>query len=184
MRDIETDRDDRVPARNEPPLLHIVLIEPEIAGNVGAIGRTCVAAGGMLWLVRPLGFFVDDRTLKRAGLDYWEHLQWRVVDSLEQVTAEVGADRVWYLSARAKRVYTEAAFRAGDVLVFGPESRGLSREWIEAAGERALRIPIQPEARSLNLGSAVAVLTFEVLRQVGWPARAVAGNETVEAGRS
>jgi tRNA (cytidine/uridine-2'-O-)-methyltransferase len=187
MRDIESDGRSgqdvaasaaAVPSSREErerPSLHIVLVEPEIAGNAGAIGRTCVAVGGMLWLVRPLGFFVDDRTLRRAGLDYWEHLKWKVVDSLEEVTEAAGTDRVWLFSARAARTYTDVAFKQGDVLVFGPESRGLSRAWLERYADRALRIPIQPEARSLNLGSAVAVAAFEALRQVGWPARAVEG---------
>jgi tRNA (cytidine/uridine-2'-O-)-methyltransferase len=125
------------------PSLHVVLVEPEIAANAGAIGRTCVAAGAMLWLVRPLGFHIDDRHRRRAGLDYWERLRWRVVDRIDEVAA-------------------------ADALVFGAESRGLPGHWLATsdAADRLLRIPIRPEARSLNLANAVAIGLFEAVRQV------------------
>jgi tRNA (cytidine/uridine-2'-O-)-methyltransferase len=135
---------------------HVILVEPEIAGNVGAIGRTCVAAGAMLWLVRPLGFLVTDRHIKRAGLDYWPHLVWRVVDHLDEVAEALGPDRLWLFSTRGTTSYTDARFTLGDALVFGPERPG-----------RSLRIPIQPEARSLNLSNSVAVALFEAVRQHG-----------------
>jgi len=149
------------------PKLHVVLVEPEIALNTGSIGRTCVAAGAKLWLVRPLGFHLDDRHVRRAGLDYWEHLDWQVVDRLDDVVAAIGRDRVWAFSTKATRVYTDAHFGSGDALVFGPESRGLPERWIKDCGERALRIPICPAARSLNLANAVAVAVFEAVRQLG-----------------
>ncbi|MDB5352563.1 MAG: putative rRNA methylase SpoU family [Planctomycetota bacterium] len=144
--------------------LHVVLVEPEIAANTGAIGRTCVAAGAMLWLVRPLGFHLDDRHRRRAGLDYWPHLNWRAVDHLDEVAEALGADRLWYFSTKADRAYTTATFRPGDALVFGPESRGLPPRLIEQSA-RALRIPIRPKARSLNLANAVAIGLYEALRQ-------------------
>ena len=144
---------------------HVILVEPEIAGNVGAIGRTCVAAGAMLWMVRPLGFHLTDRHVRRAGLDYWPHLDWRVVDHLDEVVEALGRDRLWSFSTRAGRSYTEASFAPGDGLVFGPESRGLPATWLDARPDRAVRIPIQPEARSLNLGTAAAIGLFEALRQ-------------------
>jgi tRNA (cytidine/uridine-2'-O-)-methyltransferase len=147
--------------------LHVVLVEPEIAANTGAIGRTCVAVGAMLWLVRPLGFHLDDRRRRRAGLDYWPWLRWRAVDGLEEVAAALGEDRLWLFSARAVRVYTAASYRPGDALVFGPESRGLSPRLLAAHAERAVRIPIRPEARSLNLANAAAVALFEAVRQIG-----------------
>lgn len=147
--------------------LHVVLFEPEIAANTGAIGRTCVAAGTTLWLVRPLGFRLDDRHLRRAGLDYWEHLDLRVANDLDEVARAIGPDRLWSFSTKASREYTEAGFAPGDGLVFGPESRGLPRSWLDAHPERALRIPIRPEARSLNLASAVAIAAFEAVRQIG-----------------
>ncbi|MDR3633634.1 MAG: tRNA (cytidine(34)-2'-O)-methyltransferase [Isosphaeraceae bacterium] len=147
--------------------LHVVLLEPEIAANTGAIGRTCVAAGAMLWLVRPLGFHLDDRHRRRAGLDYWEHLRWRVVDHLDEVVALFGRDRMWSFSTKASRSYTNVTYRPGDALVFGPESRGLPVTWLAEQGERLVRIPIHPEARSLNLANAVAIGLFEAVRQIG-----------------
>lgn len=152
------------PATNTPAPLHVVLVEPEIAANTGAIGRTCVAAGASLWLVRPLGFHIDDRHLRRAGLDYWEHLDCRVVNSLDEVVATLGRDRLWSFSTKGHRVYTEVEYRPGDALVFGPESRGLPTRWLEERPDRSVRIPIRPEARSLNLANAVAIGIFEAIR--------------------
>ena len=147
-------------------VLHVILVEPEIAANAGAIGRTCVAAGATLWLVRPLGFRLDDRSRRRAGLDYWEHLDVRVVDSVEHAAEAVGRDRLWSFSTKAGRVYTEARFAEGDALVFGPESRGLPASWLSAQPpDRLLRIPMRPEARSLNLANATAIGLYEALRQ-------------------
>src|SRR4051794_27681811 len=149
-----------------PPRLHVVLVQPEIAANAGAIGRTCVAAGAMLWLVRPLGFHLGDRHRRRAGLDYWPHLTWRAVDHLDEVVAALGRDRLWSFSTRAGLPYTEGGYREGDALVFGPESRGLPDRWLADRPDRAVRIPIRPEARSLNLANAVAIALFEAVRQV------------------
>ena len=149
------------------PRLHVVLVGPEIAGNTGAIGRTCVAAGARLWLVRPLGFRLDDRHIRRAGLDYWPHLDYRVVDDLEEIAATLGAGRLWSFSTKAAQPYTAAAYRPGDALVFGPESRGLPASWLAARPDRAVRIPTRPEARSLNLSTSVAIGVFEALRQIG-----------------
>jgi tRNA (cytidine/uridine-2'-O-)-methyltransferase len=146
---------------------HVVLVEPEIAANTGAIGRTCVATGATLWLVRPLGFHIDDRNLRRAGLDYWQHLDLRVVDSLEEVVDRLGVDRLWLFSTKAKYVYTQARFQPGDALVFGPESRGLPERLLNERPDRALRIPIFPQARSLNLANAVAIAVYEGMRQLG-----------------
>ena len=146
--------------------LHVVLLEPEIAANTGSIGRTCVAAGARLWLVRPLGFHLDDRYLRRAALDYWAHLDWRVVDGLDEVVSALGRDRLWSFSTKATRPYTDVAYQPGDALVFGPESRGLPASWLGGRPDRALRIPIRPEARSLNLANAVAIGLFEAVRQI------------------
>ena len=154
--------DDAPPAR-----LHVVLVEPEIAANTGAIGRTCVAAGAMLWLVRPLGFHLDDRHRRRAGLDYWPLLRWRAVDGLDEVAAALAPGRLWLFSTKASRPYTDAAYCAGDALVFGPESRGLPEPLLASHPERAVRIPIRPEARSLNLANAAAIALFEAVRQIG-----------------
>jgi tRNA (cytidine/uridine-2'-O-)-methyltransferase len=149
--------------QTEPPRLHVILVEPEIAGNTGAIGRTCVAAGATLWLVRPLGFHLDDRNLRRAGLDYWQHLDLHVVDSLDEVTLRLGGDRLWFFSTKAAQVYTQARFRPGDAMVFGPESRGLPERLVFENPERALRIPIFQQARSLNLESATLPAATELV---------------------
>ncbi len=147
--------------------LHVILVGPEIAGNAGAVGRSCVAAGATLWMVRPLGFLITDRHIRRSGLDYWPHLDWRVVDHLDEVVDALGRDRLWSFSTKADRPYTRATFRPGDGLVFGPESRGLAPAWLDARPDRSVRIPIRPEARSLNLANAVSIGLFEALRQVG-----------------
>jgi tRNA (cytidine/uridine-2'-O-)-methyltransferase len=160
---------------SEPPVrirpssshrLNVVLVEPEIALNTGSIGRTCVAAGAMLWLVRPLGFHLDDRHLRRAGLDYWEHLTWRAVDSLDEVKQALGLEGLWSFSTKGTRPYTHAGYLPGDTLIFGPESRGLPTRWLSDQSDHVLRIPIRPEARSLNLANAVAVAVFEAVRQL------------------
>ena len=137
--------------------LNVVLLEPEIALNTGSIGRTCVAAGAMLWLVRPLGFHLDDRHLRRAGLDYWDHLDLRVVNSLGEAEQALNPTRLWYFSTKARQPYTDARFAVGDALVFGPETRGLPEQWLRDHPDNALRIPIRPQARSLNLANAVAI---------------------------
>ncbi len=151
------------------PSLHVVLYQPEIAANAGAIGRSCAAAGAVLWLVRPLGFRLDDRHLRRAALDYWEHLDYKVVDGLDEVAAALGRDRLWSFSTHADRPYTDARFVPGDGLVFGPESRGLPAWWLDDRPDQALRIPIRPEARSLNLAVAASIGVFEALRQLDLP---------------
>jgi tRNA (cytidine/uridine-2'-O-)-methyltransferase len=152
-------------SREPSDRFHVILVEPEIAANVGAIGRTCVASGAMLWMVRPLGFHLTDSRIKRAGLDYWPHLDWKVVDHLDEVVDALGPDRLWSFTTKASRSYINAQFQQGDGLVFGPESRGLARSWLESQAGRTLRIPIEPEARSLNLGTSVAIGLFEALRQ-------------------
>ncbi len=146
--------------------LHIVLAQPEIAANVGNIGRTCVAVGAMLWLVRPLGFHLDDRHRRRAGLDYWDQLTLKLVDDLDEVVSALGRDRIWSFSTKATQSYTSVVYRAGDALVFGAESRGLPASWRDARPDRLVRIPIRPEARSLNLANAAAIGVFEALRQI------------------
>jgi tRNA (cytidine/uridine-2'-O-)-methyltransferase len=127
-----------------------------------------VAAGAALWLVRPLGFRLDDRHRRRAGLDYWEHLRWRAVDALDEVADAIGRDRLWSFTTKGTRPYTDARFQPGDALVFGPESRGLPASWLSSQPpERRLRIPMRPEARSLNLANAAAIAIYEALRQIG-----------------
>lgn len=145
--------------------LHIVLYQPEIAYNTGSVGRTCVGLGAKLWLVRPLGFQIDDRQLRRAGLDYWPALDWEAVDDWNALTRGLNGSRFWFFTKTAARPYTDVAYEPGDVLVFGRESNGLPREILDDHPEQCLRIPIRPEARSLNLSVSVAVAAFEVCRQ-------------------
>lgn len=147
------------------PLLHIVLYQPEIPYNTGSVGRTCVAVGAKLWLVRPLGFRLDDYYLRRAGLDYWEHLDWEAVDDWTALIERLPERRPWFFTKHATADYAEARFERGDVLVFGRESQGLPPSFLEANPDRLLRIPIRPEARSLNLSNSVAIVAFEALRQ-------------------
>jgi tRNA (cytidine/uridine-2'-O-)-methyltransferase len=146
-------------------LFHIVLHQPEIPDNTGNVGRTCVAVGAKLWLVRPLGFRMDDRRLRRAGLDYWQYLDWEAVDDWPALMSRFSGSRLWFFTKHAARVYTEAAFASGDALVFGSESQGLPRRLLEEHADRCLRIPMAAEARSLNLAASVAVAAYEAVRQ-------------------
>ena len=150
-------------------MLHIVLHQPEIPDNTGNIGRTCVALGAKLWLVRPLGFRMDDRHLRRAGLDYWQHLDWEAVDDWSALLERLPGCRPWLFTKRAETIYSQAAFSPGDVLVFGSESRGLPDSLVESHRDRCLRIPMAAEARSLNLSVAVAIAAYEARRQVDNP---------------
>jgi tRNA (cytidine/uridine-2'-O-)-methyltransferase len=150
---------------NYEPLLHIVLHQPEIPHNTGAVGRTCVATGCKLWLVRPLGFRVDDYYLRRAGLDYWEHLEWEVVDDWPSLLARFSTPQPYLFSKFATKSYLDISYQPGDLMVFGSESAGLPASLTATHADRLLRIPIRPQVRSLNLSNAVAVAVFEAQRQ-------------------
>lgn len=150
------------------PPFHIVLVEPEIPPNTGNIARLCGATGTILHLVGKLGFSIDDRQLKRAGLDYWEAIDVRRWDSLSQLEAAFPAGRWWYTSKKAARSHVEAEFLPGDFLVFGKETEGLPEDLLAAHPERCLRIPIfSPIVRSLNLSTAAGIVLYEALRQTG-----------------
>lgn len=151
----------------EPPF-HIVLVEPEIPPNTGNIARLCGATGTILHLVGKLGFSIDDKQLKRAGLDYWEAIDVRRWDSLSQLEAAFPGRRWWYTSKKAARSHVEANFLPGDFLVFGKETEGLPEDLLAAHPERCLRIPIfSPIVRSLNLSTAAGIVLYEALRQTG-----------------
>jgi tRNA (cytidine/uridine-2'-O-)-methyltransferase len=147
--------------------VNIVLVEPLIPQNTGSVGRTCVATGATLHLVEPLGFDIDERAVRRAGLDYWKDVDLRVHADWAACQAALGLpeDRIWYLSARATRPYTTARFRPGDALVFGRETTGLGDELVEALGDRVLAVPAPGPVRSLNLATSVGIVLYEALRQ-------------------
>jgi tRNA (cytidine/uridine-2'-O-)-methyltransferase len=147
------------------PTLHIVLHQPEIPHNAGAAGRTCVALGAKLWLVRPFPFQLDHRHVRRAGLDYWEHLDWEAVDDWQALLQRLPSHRVWLFSKTAEMLYTDVQYQPGDVLVFGTESQGLPRSLLEAFPDRSLRIPTRPEVRSLNLSVSIGIVAYEAVRQ-------------------
>ncbi len=145
--------------------MHIVLVEPEIPGNTGNIARLCAATGCQLHLVKPLGFSVEDRYLKRAGLDYWHLVDVYYYDSIEEVLERFKSHKIFMLTTKAHRAYTEAAYDEDSVLVFGKESAGLPQQLLENHHEECIRIPMIASARSLNLSNAVAVVVYEGLRQ-------------------
>lgn len=147
------------------PTLHIVLHQPEIPQNTGNIGRTCVAVDAKLWLVRPLGFQVNDRQVRRACLDYWEYLDVEVVDAMDELPGRIPDWRPWYFSKSATQLYSDVAYQPGDTLVFGSETMGLPRTYLEQNPTRSVRIPINAKVRSLNLSNAVAVAAYEAIRQ-------------------
>lgn len=148
-------------------MLDIVLYEPEIPPNTGSIMRLAANTGAGLSLIEPLGFELDDARLRRAGLDYREYADVRVYPSLDAYLERAGPPRVFAFSARARVPHTDVAYRAGDALLFGPESRGLPDEVLERfPSERRLRIPMRPRSRSLNLSNAVAVAVYEAWRQL------------------
>lgn len=152
-------------------MLNIVLVEPEIPQNCGNIARTCAATGSRLHLVRPLGFDISDRAVRRAGLDYWhlvEVFDYADLEELFRRHPEAGAD-LWLTTTKAPRPYDQARFRDNCWLFFGKETAGLPQPFREAYRDRCIRLPMVSEARSLNLSNTVAVCVYEALRQIGFP---------------
>ena len=148
--------------------MHVVLYQPEIPPNTGSVARLCAATLTPLHLIEPLGFKIDDKHLKRAGLDYWEFVDLHMHSSWQQFLEKSTGKRLLYFSKKASRSYTQVSFAEDDYLVFGPETRGLPEEWVALNAERALRIPMMGSAvRSLNLSNAVAIVLYEGLRQLG-----------------
>lgn len=152
-------------------VFHIVLVEPEIPANTGNIARTCAVTGAALHLVKPLGFSIDDKQLKRAGLDYWSLLDIRIHDSLDDFLTLHGQEQLWLVETPGSRHYDEVRFPEGSFFVFGKETKGLSKALLERYPDHVIRIPMLPTraARSLNLSNSVAVVLFEALRQQGFP---------------
>ena len=150
--------------------MHIVLLEPEIPPNTGNVARLCAATRSTLHLIEPLGFALDDRQLKRAGMDYWQRVQWRRWKSWPEFAAQLPeGSRLWFVESGGPRQYTQVRFEPNDFLVFGRETAGLPRQLLEENRDHWLRIPMfNAEARSLNLSSCVALVLFEALRQQGF----------------
>ena len=151
-------------------MLNIVLVEPEIPQNCGNIARTCAATGCRLHLIRPLGFDISEKAVKRAGLDYWNLVEVFDYDNLDDFFAKNQVEQMWCLSTKAPRCYTEAAFSDGCYLFFGKETKGLPEDFLEAHRQQCIRLPMRTEARSLNLSNAVAITVYEALRQLEFPA--------------
>ncbi len=156
--------------------MHIVLVNPEIPQNTGNIARTCAATGMTLHLVKPLGFSLDDKYMKRAGLDYWFMADVRVHESWEDFLEENPGASMYFATTKAPRDYCQVRYGADDYLVFGRETRGLDEELLAANYERCVRIPMRAEARSLNLSNSVAIMAYEALRQLDFPGLAGEGS--------
>lgn len=150
-------------------MLNIVLVEPEIPMNTGNIARTCAATRSRLHLIRPLGFDISDKAVKRAGLDYWSMVEIRVYDNLEEFFRINPQPDLWLATTKAPRDYSQAVFRPDCWLMFGKETAGLPEDLRLKYYDRCIRIPMRADARSLNLANSVAILTYEALRQQGFP---------------
>ena len=146
-------------------MFHIVLVEPEIPQNAGNIARTCAATGTALHMVRPLGFEVSDKYLKRAGLDYWNLVSVSYYDSFEELKEKFPTARFFFFTTKARRRHSDVAFKDGDFLVFGKETKGLPEELLMQNEGTCLRIPMDARARSLNLSNSAAIAVYEALRQ-------------------
>ncbi len=149
--------------------MHVVLYQPEIPQNTGNIARTCAVTGTSLHLIRPLGFSLEEKHVKRAGLDYWQHLDLHVHDSLEDLWGLYPGRSFYYVSTRGTKAYSSVSFDSGDFIVFGRETAGLPAALLEAEADKSLRIPMGEGLRSLNLANSVALVLYEALRQQGFP---------------
>ena len=156
-------------------MVNIVLVEPEIPHNTGAIARTCAATGARLHLIKPLGFDISDKAVKRCGLDYWYLVDISVYENIDEYFAKNGDSRLYLATTKAPRAYSEADLSGDVTLMFGKETAGLPEDFRMAYYDRCLRLPMRPEARSLNLSNSVAILTYEALRQSGFPGLSGAG---------
>ena len=150
-------------------MLNIVLVEPEIPGNTGNISRTCAILGAHLHLIEPLGFSIDEKHLRRAGLDYWDKLKLTVYPNLDAFYAQNQGGDFYYFSTKASRRYTQVRYQEQSYLIFGKETKGLPEEIVYGNPERAVRIPMREGLRSLNLANSVAIAAYEAARQMGFP---------------
>jgi len=150
-------------------MIDIILLEPEIPANTGNIARTCACTGARLHLIRPLGFDISEKAVRRAGLDYWQYVDLSVYDDLDAFFAANGDENLWLATTKAPRSYAEADLRGDVKLMFGKETAGLPEPLRERYRDRCIRIPMTGPVRSLNLSNSVAVLCYEALRQQGFP---------------
>lgn len=149
--------------------IHVVLVEPEIPQNTGNIARTCAATGAVLHLVKPLGFSVEDKYLKRAGLDYWHLVSIEYHDSVDELFSKYPEGDYYFCSTKGSKRYTDVEYKDNSFLVFGKETAGLPEELLAQNYDRCIRIPMREEARSLNLSNSVAIVLYEALRQLDFP---------------
>lgn len=149
--------------------MHIVLVGPEIPQNTGNIARTCALTRTTLDLVKPLGFSIEDRYLKRAGLDYWDKVDIRLWESFHDIIKEYGSDNLYLATTKASQSYCQIAYKPEAILVFGCETKGLPAEILQAYPQRQIRIPMLDIGRSLNLANSAAIILYEALRQNGYP---------------
>ncbi len=160
--------------------INVVLYSPEIPQNTGNISRTCAVTGANLHIIRPIGFEISDRTLKRAGLDYWDKLNVYYYDNYEDFTAKNPDAVMWFFSSKAGKVYSEVEYPDNVYLVFGSETRGLPEQLISENIDRSVRIPMLPTLRCLNLSNAVAIAVYEALRQGGFDGFSTKGRLSVD----
>ena len=150
-------------------MLNIVLVEPEIPQNCGNIARTCAATGSVLHLVKPLGFDISEKAVRRAGLDYWHLVDVRVYENLQDFFEKNEIRQMWCLSTKAPRGYTDVQYQDGCFLLFGKETKGLPEDFLESHRQSCIRLPMRSVARSLNLSNSVAITVYEALRQLDFP---------------
>lgn len=149
--------------------INIVLVEPQIPQNTGNVARTCAATGASLHLVKPMGFTVDDKKLKRAGLDYWHMLDITYYEGLDDFFEKNKGGNFFYLTTKGRHIYSDVSFPDNTFILFGREDAGLPEELLKNNEETSLRIPMVGDARSLNLSNTAAIVTYEILRQWGYP---------------
>ncbi len=157
----------KAPIESNSYPLHVVLFQPEIPPNTGNIGRTCVALGAKLWIVRPTGFRLDSAQIKRSGMDYWDDLCWELVDDWEQLVERLPTRRIWLLTKFGSRAHCDVSYEYGDALVFGRESSGLPESLHERYADTQVIIPMPGPVRCLNLATAAGIVMYEAARQLG-----------------
>jgi tRNA (cytidine/uridine-2'-O-)-methyltransferase len=150
------------------PQFHIVLYQPEIPANTGNIGRLCVGTEAKLHIIKPMRFLLDDRSVKRAGLDYWKDIQLELHDDFETFLTKYGDKNIYYCTTKSKNIFTDFKFQKDDMFVFGPESRGIPENILNENSEETIRIPMSNKVRSINLANSVAIILYEACRQIGF----------------